>query len=147
MHPGQLKLGDNLFTVAAKHGFELPKLVTIANIVPSIDTAVCEEQTHILGESRKIKKGIILVSISRDLPMAQARFAKAAKLENIQYFSDFKEAAFGKNTGLLIPKLGLLARAVVVTDAEGNIHHLEIVKDITTMPNMSAAIEVANKLM
>ena len=79
--------------------------------------------------------------------MAQARFAKAAKLENIQYFSDFKEAAFGKNTGLLIPKLGLLARAVVVTDAEGNIHHLEIVKDITTMPNMSAAIEVANKLM
>lgn len=121
--------------------------VTIVNVVPSVDTAVCEEQTHILGESKKIAKGIKRVSISRDLPMAQARFAKAASLENITYYSDFKEAAFGKESGLLIIENGLLARGVMVVDQKGVIRYMQFVPELTELPNMDKAIAVANDLL
>lgn len=120
--------------------------VTIINIVPSIDTKVCEEQSHILGESKEINKDIKRVSISRDLPMAQSRFAKEAKLENITYLSDFKDASFGKRSGLLMTQKGLLARGVIVTDREGIVRYIQVVPDVTKLPNMQKAIDFANNL-
>ena len=78
--------------------------------------------------------------------MAQARFAKEAKLENITYYSDFKEAAFGKESGLLIIDNGLLARGVMVVDKEGVIRYMQFVPELTELPNMDKAIAVANDL-
>lgn len=120
--------------------------VTIINIVPSIDTKVCEEQSHILGESKEINEDIKRVSISRDLPMAQSRFAKEAKLENITFLSDFKDASFGKRSGLLMTEKGLLARGVIVTDREGVVRYIQVVPDVTKLPNMQKAIDFANNL-
>jgi len=146
LYPGRLQLGDNLKKIAASHGFEIPAKVSIINVVPSIDTAVCEEQSHILGEDKSISNKVARLTISRDLPMAQNRFAKSAKLTNIKYFSDYKSGSFGKSTGLMMQGKELLARAVIVTDPKGVIKYLQIVRDITKLPNMAKAIEVANKL-
>lgn len=120
--------------------------VAIINIVPSIDTAVCEEQSHVLSESKTIAPGVARVSISRDLPMAQARFAKDAKLTNISYISDFKTASFGKSSGLIMDGSTLLARAIVVVDKQGIIRHMQIVPNVATLPNLEKAIVVANNL-
>jgi len=77
--------------------------VLLLSIVPSIDTAVCEAQTHELGEKGdRLPKEIRRITISRDTPFAQKRFAKEAKLEDVQYLSDYKEGAFGRATGLLL---------------------------------------------
>ena len=77
--------------------------VLLLSIVPSIDTAVCEAQTHELGEKGdRLPKEIKRITISRDTPFAQKRFAKEAKLEDVQYLSDYKEGAFGRATGLLL---------------------------------------------
>ncbi|MFW7381116.1 MAG: redoxin family protein [Oligoflexus sp.] len=120
--------------------------VAIVNVVPSIDTAVCEEQTHQLGESKAIDPRVQRVVISRDLPMAQARFAKAADLENITYLSDYKQGEFGRKAGLLMQGSELLARAVLVVDREGIVRHLQIVPEIGHMPNLEKAIGIANQL-
>ncbi len=121
--------------------------VTIINIVPSIDTKVCEEQTHILGESDLIYKTIKRVTISRDLPMAQSRFAKEASLENIVYLSDFKDSSFGKSSGLLMTEKGLLARGVIVTDRKGIIRYMQVVPEVSILPDMKQAIKFANDLL
>ena len=87
--------------------------VLFLNIVPSLDTKVCEAQTHYLGEQGKRLAGEIeRITISRDTPFAQVRFAKEAKLTNIRYLSDYKEGAFGRSLGLLLDNSRLLARAV-----------------------------------
>lgn len=63
-------------------------LILFLSVVPSIDTAVCEAQTHYLGEQgNKLPPQVKRITISRDTPFAQKRFAKEAKLENIQYLS------------------------------------------------------------
>jgi peroxiredoxin len=58
--------------------------VLLVSIVPSLDTPVCEEQTHYLGEKgNKLPVGIKRIVINRDTPFVQKRFAKEAKLTNV----------------------------------------------------------------
>ena len=122
-------------------------VVLFLSIVPSIDTPVCEEQTHYLGEEReKLPKEIRRITISRDTPFAQKRFAKEAKLTNLQYLSDYKEGEFGRGTGLLTEKTMLLARSIVLVDKKGIIRYIQVVPEITRLPDMEKAFQKAVEL-
>ena len=118
--------------------------VLFLSIVPSIDTAVCEEQTHYLGEEgEKLPKEVRRITISRDTPFAQKRFAKEAKLTYLQYLSDYKEGEFGRATGLLMEKTLLLARSVVLVDKKGTIRYIQVVPEITRLPDLEKAFQKA----
>lgn len=121
--------------------------VLFLSIVPSIDTKVCETQTHYLGEQGdKLPATVKRITVSRDTPFAQARFAKEAKLEDIQYFSDYKEGAFGQSIGLLIDGPRLLARSVILVDKQGIVQYIQVVPDITHLPDMEEAFTKATAL-
>jgi len=121
--------------------------VTIISIVPSIDTKVCEKQTHILSEENGgLDKTVRLVTVSRDLPFAQKRFAEEAKIHNVLFLSDYRDGGFGASTGLMIQENRLLARALVVVDKEGVIRYLEIVPDLGQLPDMKKAFQLAGSL-
>lgn len=143
LYKGNIKVGDSFTWFAKELDLQL-RGVALVNIVPSVDTPVCEEQSHILGESTKISSKVHRVIISRDTSMAQSRFAKEAKLTNITYASDFKHAKFGKKSGLLMEGPELLARAVLVVDKNGKIVYLQVVENIGKLPDMDKAIQVAN---
>ena len=118
--------------------------VFLLSIVPSIDTAVCEAQTHYLGEEGdRLPASIRRITVSRDTPFALKRFAKEAKLEDVQYLSDYKEGEFGRSTGLLIDELKLLARSVILVDKKGIVRYIQVVPEITNLPDMEAAFEKA----
>ena len=114
------------------------------SIVPSIDTKVCEEQTHYLGEEGdSLPPGVKRITISRDTPFAQTRFAKEAKLDDITYLSDYKEGAFGRSIGLLLDGPRLLARSVIIVDKEGIVRYIQVVPEITHLPDMEEAFRRA----
>jgi len=118
--------------------------VLFLSIVPSIETKVCEAQTHYLGEKgNKLPATVQRITISRDIPMAQMRFAKEAKLQNIRYLSDYREGEFGLATGLLIDDSRLLARTIVLVDKTGIIRYIQVVPEITRIPDMEKAFEEA----
>jgi thiol peroxidase len=122
--------------------------VRILNVVPSLDTPVCDAQTHELVEKDPaLASSVELVTISMDLPFAQARWGKAAKAKNMTFLSDYKSADFGNNTGLLIAPLHLLARTVIVVDKDGIVRYLQVVPEITELPDMAAAMEAAKGLL
>jgi thiol peroxidase len=121
--------------------------VLFLSIVPSLDTPVCEEQTHYLGEEGdKLPKGVRRIVISRDTPFAQKRFAKEAKLASLQYLSDYKQGGFGRSTGLLTDGLMLLARSVVVVDKQGMVRYIQVVPEMSHLPDMDKAFEKAVEL-
>ena len=121
--------------------------VTILSVVPSLDTPTCDKQTHILSEENKgLDKIANLITVSRDLPFAQKRFAKEARINNITFLSDYRDAEFGKSTGLLIEENRLLARAIFVLDQKGIIRYLEIVSELAKLPDMEKAMEFARSL-
>lgn len=118
--------------------------VLFLSIVPSIDTKVCEAQSHYLGEQGdKLPPTVKRITISRDTPFAQARFAKEAKLEDIQYLSDYKEGSFGRSVGLLLDGPRLLARTVILVDKQGVVRYIQVVPDITHLPDMEKAFKEA----
>jgi len=121
--------------------------VLLLSIVPSIDTPVCEEQTHCLGEKGdRLPGNVKRITISRDTPFAQKCFAKEAKLTDIQYLSDYRQGDFGRSTGLLTEGLMLLARSVVLVDKQGIVGYIEVVPEMTHLPDMEKAFERAIEL-
>ena len=122
--------------------------VRIINVVPSLDTPVCDAQTHELVEKDPaLAEAIELVTVSMDLPFAQQRWARAAKVKNVTFLSDHRDGNFGTNNGLLIQPLRLLARAVIVTDKDGVVRYLQVVPEVTELPDMDAAMSAAKGLM
>ena len=70
----------------------------------------------------------------------------ARMVGHITYLSDYQDAAFGKQTGLLIEDLRLLARAVIVVDKNGTIRYLQIVPEVSHLPDMDKAFSIARKI-
>ena len=121
--------------------------VLLLSIVPSLDTPVCEEQTHYLGEKGgMLPKEVKRIVISRDTPFAQKRFAREAKLTDLQYLSDYKQGDFARSTGLLTEGLMLFARSVIVVDRKGVVRYIQVVPEMTHLPDMDKAFEKSLEL-
>ena len=122
--------------------------VRIINVVPSLDTPTCNAQTHELVEKDPtLAQNVELVTVSMDLPFAQWRWQRAAKAKDMVFLSDYKTAEFGMSTGLLIAPLHLLTRTVIVTDKNGVVRYMQIVPEITELPDMDAAMAAARALL
>lgn len=115
----------------------------VLNIFPSLDTAVCAASVRQFNKIASQLKDTVVLCISRDLPFAHRRFCTTEGLENVISLSEMRNMEFGKSYGLRIedgPMEGLLARAVIVLDAEGNVQYTELVPDIVQEPDYDAAI-------
>lgn len=122
--------------------------VCIVSSVPSLDTPVCDTMTRRFNEEAgKLGPDVKVLTISMDLPFAQARWCGAAGVTNVQTLSDHRDASFGTAYGLLIKELRLLARAVMVVDREGKIRYVQLVKEITEEPDYDAALQAAKQLV
>jgi thioredoxin-dependent peroxiredoxin len=120
--------------------------VRIVSIVPSIDTKVCEQQTHYLSEkSADLDQSVQLITVSIDTPFAQKRFAEEAKISNITFLSDYRDGEFGRAHGLLVPDIHVLARAIMVVDRDNVVRYLQIVPEIGNLPDMDAAFQAARQ--
>lgn len=118
--------------------------VLILSAVPSLDTPVCDVETRRFNqEAANLDDDIHVLTISTDLPFAQARWCGAAGINAVETLSDHRDLDFGQAYGLIIKELRLLARAVVVVDRNGKITYEQIVSEVTDEPNYEAAIAAA----
>ena len=149
----ELKVGDHApdFTLKAvdmsdKTLKDFAGKVKIISVVPSLDTPVCDTQTRKFNEDAGSLDGVVVLTVSVDLPMAQKRWCGAAGVENVVCLSDFKDHNFGKAYGVRIKEIGLLARQVMVVDKNDTIQYVELVPEVATEPNYDAALVAAKSL-
>ena len=122
--------------------------VRIISVVPSLDTPVCEQQTHYLSEKNKgLDKMVELVTVSVDTPFAQKRFAQEAQIANVTFLSDYRDAEFGKTYGLFLKGPHILARTVMVVDANNTVRYLQVTPELTQLPDLDEAFKVAKSLI
>ena len=120
--------------------------VKVITTIPSIDTPVCDAETRRFNEeAAKLPGDVEILSVSMDLPFAQARWCGAAGVDKVTTLSDWRSANFGTNYGALIKELHLLARAVFVVDKNDNVTYVEYVKEVANQPNYEAALDAAKK--
>ena len=119
--------------------------VRILNVVNSLDTPVCQVETHRFEDSRSdLPSDVEIYTISMDLPFAQARWHQQ---ENVSHrsLSSHKSEQFGRDYGVLLKEWRLLQRAVFVVDNNDKLVHVEYVDDQMMEPDYEAALEAARK--
>ncbi len=154
--PG-IKVGDKLQAVnVTKTDLDLVPVtgtagkgkVRIISVVPSLDTKVCEQQTHYLSERNGgLDRMIELITVSIDTPFAQKRFAEEAKISNVTFLSDYRGAEFGKSHGLFLKGPHILTRAILVVDPENTVRHVQLTPELAQLPDLDEAFRVARKLI
>lgn len=115
----------------------------VLNIFPSVDTPTCAASVRQFNARAAGLDNTVVLCVSADLPFAQGRFCGAEGLSNVQTASSFR-TDFGKSFGVGMNEGafgGLLARAVVVADENGNVVHTELVPEIGQEPDYDAAIK------
>jgi thiol peroxidase len=114
----------------------------ILNIFPSIDTPTCALSTKRFNtEAAKLENTVVLC-VAADLPFAQKRFCAAEGIDNVETGSSFR-SDFGTAYGLEIADSvlkGLLSRAIIVINGEGNVIYTEQVPEIANEPDYESAI-------
>lgn len=114
----------------------------VLNIFPSVDTGICAASVRRFNEAAAGLDDTAVVCVSKDLPFALARFCGAEGIDNVTTASAFR-SSFGEDFGLILeasPLKGLLARTVIVADADGTVIHSQLVDEIKTEPDYDSAL-------
>ncbi len=115
----------------------------ILNVIPSLDTPVCQKSTKIFNEKASDLSDTVVLAVSADLPFAMKRFCSVESIESVKPLSMMRSRNFAKDYGVLItdgPLSGITARAVIVIDKNKKIIYSELVQEIANEPNYEAAL-------
>jgi thiol peroxidase len=121
--------------------------VIIISSVPSLDTAVCDMQTRRFNEEAAKLTDAVVLTLSVDLPFAQARYCGDKGIANVKTLSDHRDLSFGEQYGLVVEELRLLARGIIVIDKAGIVRYTEIVPEMTNAVDFDKALEAAKQLL
>lgn len=122
--------------------------IRIISAVPSVDTPVCDAETRRFNEeAAALPEGVVLLTVSADLPFAQKRWCGAAGIDRVTLLSDYRERSFAQNYGVLIKELLLLSRAIFIVDGNDVIRYIQVVPEVTSEPDYAAVIAAAKALL
>ena len=140
--------------VAISKEFQTVKLsdykgkVVVITSVPSLDTPVCDMEIRTFNKkAADLDNDVVILTISADLPFAQARWCGGAGIDRVITVSDYREREFGLKYGLLIKELLLLARCVFVVDREGVLCYVQLVKEVAEEPNYDEVVDAVNSVL
>lgn len=121
--------------------------IRVFNVVPSLDTPVCDQQTRKFNElASGLGNDVVILTVSMDLPFAQKRWCGAAGVDRVITLSDYQDRSFGENYGVLIKELKLLARSIFIVDKEGIVRYVQIVPETGQLPDFDEAIRELHSL-
>lgn len=140
------RLNKNLLEEATLQDFA--GKIKLISVVPSLDTGVCDAQTRRFNqEASDLGDDVVVLTVSADLPFAQARWCGAAGVDRVITLSDYKDNSFGKAYGVLIKEFALDMRAVFVVDKDNKIQYVEYLKEMTEHPDYEKPVAAVKALL
>lgn len=122
-------------------------LIRIISVVPSIDTSVCDMQTRWFNQDASQVDGVVILTISVDLPFALKRYCGANEITNVKTLSDHKDLDFGLKYGFVMEELRLLARGVIVIDRQDIVRYVQYVPQIKDQPDYEKALAAVKECL
>jgi thiol peroxidase len=122
--------------------------VRLFNVVPSLDTPICDRQTRKFSEEiAALDDKVAAYTVSTDLPFAQARWCGVAKVENVKILSDLHNGSFGEAWGVRVKDFPVpfLSRAVFVVAPDDTILYAQYVPEIAQEPDFEPILEAIKK--
>lgn len=129
-----------------KHLSDFKTKYVILNVVPSLDTTVCDVQARTVNLELSERNDLSIITISNDLPFAQSRWCGNAGLPNVITLSDHLELDFANKYGTNIKELRLQARSVFVLDELRKIIYVEYVDEMSQHLNFDQLLSFVKQL-
>jgi thiol peroxidase len=149
-----LKVGDSAPAYMAFKGLNQPfdskeinGKLRFYNVVPSVDTGICDAQTKRFSDEANKISGVDWITISCDTPLALGRWCSAASISNLRMLSDFRDHAFGLGYGVYVKEVGLLQRSLWIVGADDKIKYIQRVPEFAQHPNYDEALAELKKIL
>ncbi len=154
----EIRVGDKAPSFNVRTGFGPDTTLTLAssrgktrifNVVPSLDTGVCEAQTiRFNEEASNLGDDVEIITVSMDLPPAQGRFCgnQLKGAARVKMTSDYAEKSFAMNYGFLIKEWQVCARGIVIVDKTDTVRYVQYCPRIEELPDFDKALAVARSL-
>lgn len=121
--------------------------VRLINVIPSIGTGICDAQTRRFNEeAATLGDGVVVVTVSADLPFHLAEWCAAKGVDRVITLSDHLAMAFGDAYGTHIKELRIEQRAVFIVDADDVMRYVEYVPEIAQHPDYDTALAAVKGL-
>jgi thiol peroxidase len=150
----ELKVGDAAPAFSAFIGLgklfeskELDGKLRFYNVVPSVDTGICDAQTKRFADEANKISGVEWITISCDAPTALNRWCQAGNITNLKMLSDFRDRAFGQAYGVSVKEQGLLQRSLIIVGADNKVKYFQRCPEMAAHPNYDEALEALKKLV
>ena len=140
--PDFLLADENLNNVTSDD-FKGKRLVL--NIFPSMNTPVCSASVVKFNQLASSFENTVVLCISRDLAFGHKQFCINNNIKDVVFLSDMRNDNFANNLGILHTNgkfQGLLARSVIVVDADNNIVYTELVPQTGDEPDYNKVVEI-----
>ena len=120
--------------------------IKIISVIPSIDTGVCSMQTRRFNEEASSLQGIVILTVSADMPFALGRFCASEGIENTETLSTQRDMRFADDYGVHDTEWRICQRAVFVLDKDNIVQHAEYVPIIGNEIDYDGALARAREL-
>jgi thioredoxin-dependent peroxiredoxin len=118
--------------------------VRILAAVPSLDTATCDVETkRFNAEAANLGQGIVIITISADLPPTQRRWCGTANVDKVVTVSDHMTTDFGIKYGVLMAERRWLRRAVFVVGPDDVLRYVAYMPKLSDQPDYEAVLAAA----
>lgn len=118
--------------------------VRIIGSLPSLSTSVCDRETRRFNqEAANLDEGIVILTISMDLPFTLKNWCAASGIDRVITLSDHKNTEFGTKYGVLIKEHRFLRRAIFVVNRNDRIAYSAYMPTIGDEPNYAEVLETA----
>ncbi len=122
--------------------------VRILAAVPSLDTSTCDAETkRFNAEAAKLGDGIVIITLSTDLPPTQRRWCGAANVDKVVVVSDHMTTDFGLKYGLVMAERRWLRRAVFVVGPDDVLRYVAYMPKLADQPDYDAVLAAAQALL
>lgn len=144
----EVELNDKGFDGTRKLLESTAGKIRLINVVPSLGTGICDAQTRRFNqEAANLGDDVAVVTVSVDLPFAQAEWCAARGVDRVIMLSDHRDMAFGDAYGTHIKELRVEQRSVFVVDRDGIVRYVEYVPQIGQHPDYEAALAAVKALL
>ena len=121
--------------------------VLLLSTLPSLDTQVCNLETRRWNEeARDLAPGLVVLTVSMDLPFAQGRWNDDASIQQ-PVASAHRSEEFGIAYGVLIKEKRLLSRAVFLIDTGSVVRFVEYVTEVDDHPDYDKVLTTVRSLL
>lgn len=122
--------------------------VRIIGSLPSLSTSVCDRETRRFNqEATGLDEGIVILTVSMDLPFMLKNWCAAAGINRVITLSDHKNADFGQKYGVLLKDQRIFRRAVFVVDRNDQVVYSAYMPVLGDEPDYSKVLEAAKRAL